>query len=387
MLRLGLGLGLEEVLGELKEDANEQGLPPGFRFHPTDGELITFYLASQVFNPNAASFSPTIKIAQVDLNRCEPWDLPDVSKMGEREWYFFSIRDRKYPVGLRTNRATGAGYWKATGKDRKVHGNNNVLVGMKKTLVFYKGRAPRGEKTRWVMHEYRLDGQLSCRQTCKEEWVICRIFHKIKEKKPPIFQGHHMSSSYFLSPPSSPLPTFTAISPPLPSLLEFERDQIRQADVQNHQLPSITNAYNGNIKDLQLPHLAKYKPNQKGSNTNNHPSVSPSNVLVESFLSHHACGPLDEDPTSIAPTTTISKRFKTEANFSTFPKVPTHHANLPWCEQQQHSGFNGLDFSSLGFSPLGPTAAAADHSLLVGTSACFDFNRAFVSATAASAES
>ena len=88
--------------------------------------------------------------------------------MGEREWYFFSVRDRKYPTGLRTNRATGAGYWKATGKDREVYSaSSGTLLGMKKTLVFYKGRAPRGEKTKWVMHEYRLDGDFSYRHTCK----------------------------------------------------------------------------------------------------------------------------------------------------------------------------------------------------------------------------
>lgn len=92
----------------------------------------------------------------------------DVAKMGEKEWYFFSLRDRKYPTGLRTNRATGAGYWKATGKDREVcSGSSGALLGMKKTLVFYKGRAPRGEKTKWVMHEYRLDGDFSHRHTCK----------------------------------------------------------------------------------------------------------------------------------------------------------------------------------------------------------------------------
>lgn len=94
--------------------------------------------------------------------------IADLAKMGEREWYFFSLRDRKYPTGLRTNRATEAGYWKATGKDREVYSaSNRALLGMKKTLVFYMGRAPRGEKTKWVMHEYRLDGDFSYRHTCK----------------------------------------------------------------------------------------------------------------------------------------------------------------------------------------------------------------------------
>ena len=65
--------GMEELLNELgDEKINEQGLPPGFRFHPTDEELITFYLASKVFN---GSFTH-VQIAEVDLNRCEPWDLP-----------------------------------------------------------------------------------------------------------------------------------------------------------------------------------------------------------------------------------------------------------------------------------------------------------------------
>lgn len=166
-------------------------LPAGFRFHPNDDEIITFYLLKKVLNSNFSA----IAIGEADLNRCEPWDLPKKAKMREKEWYFFCQRDRKYPTGTRTNRATESGYWKATGKDKEIYkGKSNQLVGMKKTLVFYKGRAPRGEKTNWVMHEFRLDGQLS---TCnlpsdaKDDWVVSKIFIKnnIEVKKTTSFSN------------------------------------------------------------------------------------------------------------------------------------------------------------------------------------------------------
>lgn len=153
-------------------------LPPGFRFHPTDEEIITHYLSPKIINHGAFAARA---IGEVDLNKCEPWELPGKAKMGEKEWYFFCQRDRKYPTGMRTNRATECGYWKATGKDKEIYRGQKALIGMKKTLVFYRGRAPKGEKTNWVMHEFRLENKLTFTdlpRSSKDEWVVSKVFHK-----------------------------------------------------------------------------------------------------------------------------------------------------------------------------------------------------------------
>ncbi|KAI5009024.1 hypothetical protein ZWY2020_010072 [Hordeum vulgare] len=160
---------------DLGVEEPQLSLPPGFRFHPTDEEVVTDYLTHKVLHE---SFSCQA-ITDVDLNKNEPWDLPGLAKMGEKEWFFFVHKGRKYPTGTRTNRATDRGHWKATGKDKEIY-RGKVLVGMKKTLVFYTGRAPSGGKTPWVMHEYRLEGQLPDRlpPTAKDDWAVCRVFNK-----------------------------------------------------------------------------------------------------------------------------------------------------------------------------------------------------------------
>ncbi|OMO70321.1 No apical meristem (NAM) protein [Corchorus olitorius] len=61
----------------------------------------------------------------------------------QNEWYFFSHKDKKYPTGTRTNRATTAGFWKATGRDKT---------------------------------EYRLDDDGS--DVHEDGWVVCRVFKK-----------------------------------------------------------------------------------------------------------------------------------------------------------------------------------------------------------------
>ena len=74
----------------------------------------------------------------------------------DMEWYFFCPRDKKYANCSRTNRSTPFGFWKSTGKDRTIVLNTRI-VGMKKTLIFHEGKAPRGDRTDWVMYEYRME--------------------------------------------------------------------------------------------------------------------------------------------------------------------------------------------------------------------------------------
>ncbi|WVZ12390.1 hypothetical protein V8G54_016920 [Vigna mungo] len=82
--------------------------------------------------------------------------MPALAAIGEKEWYFYVPRDRKYRNGDRPNRVTTSGYWKATGADRMIRTENFRSIGLKKTLVFYSGKAPKGIRTSWIMNEYRL---------------------------------------------------------------------------------------------------------------------------------------------------------------------------------------------------------------------------------------
>ncbi|MED6179756.1 hypothetical protein PIB30_003971 [Stylosanthes scabra] len=198
---------------EKEKEEEEEVVLPGFRFHPTDEELVGFYLRRKVEKkPLKIEL-----IKHVDIYKYDPWDLPKVStSMGEKEWYFFCIRGRKYRNSIRPNRVTGSGFWKATGIDKPIYsvnykynnnnhnskkkeedqGDHHECIGLKKSLVYYRGSAGKGTKTDWMMHEFRLPSnnngaKLSNNQEANaakdlheaEVWTLCRIFKRIPTYK------------------------------------------------------------------------------------------------------------------------------------------------------------------------------------------------------------
>ncbi|CAF2079399.1 unnamed protein product [Brassica oleracea var. botrytis] len=188
---------MEEAMGswdtrrEEQEEEEKQVLKlPGFRFHPTDEELVGFYLSKKVFLKKSSKIDEII--SQIDIYKFDPWDLPRSSNT-EKESYFFCRRGRKYRNSIRPNRVTGSGFWKATGIDKPVYsdGSSKAVIGLKKTLVYYLGSAGKGSKTDWMMHEFRLPtandtipgGSTLVNPTPSsllhaEVWTLCRIFKR-----------------------------------------------------------------------------------------------------------------------------------------------------------------------------------------------------------------
>ncbi|KAE8767396.1 NAC transcription factor [Hordeum vulgare] len=159
------------------ETLRAMALPPGFGFHPKDTELVAHYLKKKILGQKIEYDI----IPEVDIYKHEPWDLPAKCNVPtqDNKWHFFAARDRKYPNGARSNRATVAGYWKSTGKDRAIKVDKRT-IGTKKTLVFHEGRPPTGKRTEWIMHEYYID-ENEC-QACpdmKDAFVLCKVTKRI----------------------------------------------------------------------------------------------------------------------------------------------------------------------------------------------------------------
>lgn len=150
-------------------------LPPGCRFYPSDEQLVCYYLTHK--NNGDYTFGFDV-IKEIDLYNYEPFDLPETTcfRFGrggrKRHWYCYA---EARVLMERGRRPAGGGYWRRKGPVRDVvdGGAGKVVVGTRKTFVYYLGYSPKtAVRTDWVMCEYSLIDQKLA------SFVLCRVFVK-----------------------------------------------------------------------------------------------------------------------------------------------------------------------------------------------------------------
>ncbi|GMN20657.1 hypothetical protein TIFTF001_043139 [Ficus carica] len=143
--------------------------PIGYRFLPSDEELITDYLVKKVLDQNL----PADIVKEVDLYKYSPQELDQLyGARREKEMYFFTRTKPKYANGSRPNREAPGGTWRASTSKIPITGGNGRKIGDKMMLVYHK--TEKKQKTDWLMHEYTI----SSNSKKTEGYVLCKVYNK-----------------------------------------------------------------------------------------------------------------------------------------------------------------------------------------------------------------
>ncbi|KAF8019625.1 hypothetical protein BT93_G0341 [Corymbia citriodora subsp. variegata] len=141
----------------------------GFRFCPTDAELIDYLTSEEPGYRESLCIIPTL----TNFNDLNPRDLlaefkgKSIIPSNDRECWFIIPQKQ----GKRVPRKTPSGSWKVTSEETpiKIDGNSNP-IGFKKILSFPDGKIG---KSNYIIHEYRLPDKDSnyvlCHFMCKQD--------------------------------------------------------------------------------------------------------------------------------------------------------------------------------------------------------------------------
>ncbi|KAK8556388.1 hypothetical protein V6N13_064419 [Hibiscus sabdariffa] len=160
----------------MASDQYMAGIPPGFRFVPTDYELIQYYLSNKLKGQPLPCDKDIHEYEIYGEENKEPWNI--FGETSSKTFYVFT-KLRKKGKGRRIDRIAGSGTWKGQRTDPVMDSEKNH-VGDRKLFVFeVKGRSKNDGKGHWIMHEFSLinDDQL-------DDWVLCRIYNKNNKNRP-----------------------------------------------------------------------------------------------------------------------------------------------------------------------------------------------------------
>ncbi|GER25741.1 NAC domain containing protein 47 [Striga asiatica] len=158
----------------MSDDEFFEAVPPGFQFSPRDDELI-HYLSLKINNESL----PRTKIHDVEFYKFDPDILAEMYKPSGKNqyWYFFTKRQKKYKSGSRPNRVAGNGYWRASCANKPII-HKDKEIGLRKSLVHYRGKPGKHTKTGWIMNEFLIKGE-------EDNWAICKMSKTGKAGKGP----------------------------------------------------------------------------------------------------------------------------------------------------------------------------------------------------------
>lgn len=74
-------------------------LPPGFRFYPSDEELVLHYLYKKITNEDVLKGT----LEEIDLHTCEPWQLPGIIYSFLSSFLLYIVKSLPYLIIMVTS--------------------------------------------------------------------------------------------------------------------------------------------------------------------------------------------------------------------------------------------------------------------------------------------
>ncbi|KAI5640867.1 hypothetical protein M9H77_00535 [Catharanthus roseus] len=160
----------------------------GFRFHPTDEDMLLLLRHKAQGNTINPKLSPMIVERDfysengtpwIIFKQDDPWQtmVTESGKLIKDTKYLYVITRLKKISASKNNiiRAAGCGTWDGqTGKNYIK--DKNKIIGFKK-MFHFKPKTVEGNNNygKWIMHEYHLDGDFLKGISQTNDFVICRI--------------------------------------------------------------------------------------------------------------------------------------------------------------------------------------------------------------------
>ncbi|XP_047965239.1 NAC domain-containing protein 20-like [Salvia hispanica] len=147
--------------------------PTGWRFDPTEVELIQFYLSKIVDRePLPARVMEEIDAHHFYENHPRNLVHGTVPLFGE---YFLILGDEYFHGRIDNTKLVGegnVGSWRTLGREEEILDENRNVIAFKIRSTFF---SPRSEGTNWRMELYRLPLPNNHEDSSREEWVVARI--------------------------------------------------------------------------------------------------------------------------------------------------------------------------------------------------------------------